>query len=1494
MPEPTTISKKTPESKSLQYRFLREEAIKYIQKLAGEIWTDYNLHDPGVTTLEILCYAITELGYRAGYPVKDLIAHNLPEAEKKKIRDFFTAREIFPNAPVSVNDYRKLLIDIDVYDPEDTECPHAGVKNAWIENAESNEMPVYVHKKESTLSYEADPLFVPTSFEKIQKPLNIGILYNILLEFDKCGAYGDLNENALKKSFAISGLPEDNPLKELRINVTANFPRWDNEEVNWNDTNSIKSNVQSILLHFLNVPTGYEFTYEIIDNAVKLEGIITTSTGTADIPELPEIESQINDFLYGETDSLLTFYVQKIEKIRAIIKEVKSALHRNRNLCEDFYKLSALKVEKIAVCADVELEREADVEEVQAKMYHEIGKFLSPTVLFHTLEEMVSKCRIQHDYPILDINTNLKLFTVQGNLKNLLSPKDTITITKSRSNDGKYNVKSLTVDTDANRTRINVEEDITSELLTEGEKLSFFTSEEEKCLTTDRIFEGPALKHGFIDDEELELAGRKKFIHVSDIIRIIMDVPGVVSVKEIQIANIPQDNEDGAIESKSVKWCLELAFDQKYVPRLSTDDSKITFYKEQLPFRASSTKVMALINELEKKERPQKLYNPVLDFEVPEGTWRDLESFESIQNEFPLTYGIGEEGFPTLGNNPGANKKRAAQAKQFKGYLMVFDQLLANYFSQLAHVKELFSMNAEKDEAGNFLINMTYFTQPLFNIVPNSDALFLNKDGHQLRLNNITEDKELFYARRNKFLDHLTGRFAENFTDYALLTLKLSGKKKGLHELIEDKLAFLNAYPLISSARGQGFDHQSPCKIWHVDNISGLQRRVSYLGGIDQRDAGTLHFNSNFSIVENAGGYQIHVTDNSFTLLLKSYEVLESEEAAKLMLEEMIINGISKENYLIHTGAGGLSHFTLMCGEEKILAISERIDYNGLSPGDHPGEDIDTLTELFRNEFYFNTESNRNNLASPLFNYLFYSVSIEMEPDPPVAIVHYSLYKNPLTFEASDRILTGQYPVKGSAKSEVDIISVDIASKTIVIDGNIASKLTVGDLLIIEGSQDNDGTYTVQSAVDAGENTDISVIESIPSDNLPLGELLYNNDSAEELEAKAEEMGFQILWQLINKAARKSNYYFSSESGAYRFRIFNSYGEDIAESVASDFNNILKEEVSHLPSGQIHITGSPDNDGAYEVMTVEANGPEVTITINTTFPSNGAGGQLMIHEAYEFSSQHENRRFIVVADLTEILSAGDTISISGSEKIDGNYTIGAIGFNGAETIITVKENIPFSEDTGNLTWQKKFPVKKFEDDKVTIEGGQGIKAVEQLIDFITETFFSHEGFHVVEHLLLRPKVKGMYPNDPEESYFEDQLLNIVLDESKCDACKIEDPYTCVATIVLPHWQGRFNNQDFRRFFERQIRMETPAHVFLNFCWISCEQMHKFEGKFKAWLVENAKTNKDYGKLSTCQNELLDTFKTLRNVYPSGTLYDCEKHETLENAIILDYSMLGSG
>ena len=54
MIEPVTISHQEPANEGVDYAKLKEEGLKLVQQLAGDIWTDYNEHDPDVTRLEPL------------------------------------------------------------------------------------------------------------------------------------------------------------------------------------------------------------------------------------------------------------------------------------------------------------------------------------------------------------------------------------------------------------------------------------------------------------------------------------------------------------------------------------------------------------------------------------------------------------------------------------------------------------------------------------------------------------------------------------------------------------------------------------------------------------------------------------------------------------------------------------------------------------------------------------------------------------------------------------------------------------------------------------------------------------------------------------------------------------------------------------------------------------------------------------------------------------------------------------------------------------------------------------------------------------------------------------------------------------------------------------------------------------------------------------------------------------------------------------------------
>jgi hypothetical protein len=107
----------------LEPRRLFQFGLGRVRAFARQVWTDHNVHDPGITILEILCYALTDLAYRADLPIEDLLAA-ANDNRKSMASQFFTARRALPNRPLTEPDYRRLLIDV------------PGVRNAWIFPAE--------------------------------------------------------------------------------------------------------------------------------------------------------------------------------------------------------------------------------------------------------------------------------------------------------------------------------------------------------------------------------------------------------------------------------------------------------------------------------------------------------------------------------------------------------------------------------------------------------------------------------------------------------------------------------------------------------------------------------------------------------------------------------------------------------------------------------------------------------------------------------------------------------------------------------------------------------------------------------------------------------------------------------------------------------------------------------------------------------------------------------------------------------------------------------------------------------------------------------------------------------------------------------------------------------------------------------------------------------------------------------------------------------------
>lgn len=440
-------------------------------------------------------------------------------------------------------------------------------------------------------------------------------------------------------------------------------------------------------------------------------------------------------------------------------------------------------------------------------------------------------------------------------------------------------------------------------------RLRFYTLEQllEKGKSPDEIFAGrpSALpennsylpypdycSHGFIDPEELEAMTLPTVLYTSDLYQIIMDVEGVAAVKKLSIINYI----NGIRQSYGDPWCLYLT--PKHRPVLGVEQSTVTFFKGELPFKADTEEVKRRYYEQQAAYIKVIRDDHELDLRVPRGNYYDLADYYSIHHDFPLTYGIGNDGLPQT-----APPLRQSQARQLKGYLIFFDQLLANYLAQLAHVRDLFSWESEDQRQEH---QRTYFTQILSNIPAVTEIIrnYQRCSGSDLPdtvpidyptfLDYISEDSVTYQERRNRFLDHLLARFAENFTDYVGLNYRLEGGKRKEIDIINDKAYFLQEYPFLSRDRFRAFNYCDCETVWDTDNVSGWQKRVSRLLGIKDITRRSL---SHYEIVEETGDYIIILNDDSGDLSLITQQTYPTLETAQEGLEELLSLALNPNHY---------------------------------------------------------------------------------------------------------------------------------------------------------------------------------------------------------------------------------------------------------------------------------------------------------------------------------------------------------------------------------------------------------------------------------------------------------------------------------------------------------------------------------------------------------------------------------------------------------------------
>ncbi len=790
---------------SQNYEVLRKLGLKYIEKFSSKIWTDYNTHDPGIHTLEELCYALTDLGYRTNFEMKDILTRKTDD----KTVDFFKTQEIFACNPTSFDDYRKWLIDI------------KGIENAWVRKFEGDYFKVRCEPILNKATINPSPALAIDLGRKING------LYEIKLQLEEDGILGDLNltevdfevrDNGTKARLAIIKFI-------LPLEIKKTYPKVQDDRI---------TQLQKI-------PKISDFVFTKIDNTTFnitfVDGAENISIADCKLhyqvlsssKSLADIQQQLFADLINPTKkaafiaNIFDIYLQKVKKSLVLIDEAYCKMQRFRNLCEDVYSIGLVQTQQLAVCADIDVASGVDLEEIMGKILYEVDTFLSPPVRFYSLKELY-------------------------------------------------------------------EQGLSTEDIFEGKSYGF-----------DELTGQFKMTNGFIKDEELDTSDLKTQVRLSDIYRIIMGIEGVKAVTKLQITNYLNGSPIETI-GENGKWVLDLTTITGFSGfHLNLDRlrSKVLFYRDNLPLFADKQVAQRIYDDLKMLHKKNRFGDEKIDVEIPKGKYLDLADYYSIQNDFPLVYGIGRDGLADS-----ETPLRKAQAKQFKAYLLFFDQILANYLSQLAHVKDLFSVNYTASQS--YFYQKVYDTDPL--LIGTDDINFpntidlLKMPDYDSKLGEIIEVPESAFERKNRSLDHLLARFAEQFSEYAFVMYQLTGnfsekdKKLTAENIASDKHDFLKNYGKIGRDRGKAIQYKV-CKdtdtllAFDTDNISGLQLRASKLLGFDESKNIKFFNPANLTVFDAPAGkwqfsYQGAIMSKPLESEKKDYN---SEDKAWEALENMVM-----------------------------------------------------------------------------------------------------------------------------------------------------------------------------------------------------------------------------------------------------------------------------------------------------------------------------------------------------------------------------------------------------------------------------------------------------------------------------------------------------------------------------------------------------------------------------------------------------------------------------
>lgn len=858
--------------KHLDFDFLREEGLRHIQDLSGQLWTDHNVHDPGITIMEVLCYALTDLTYRTQLPDADLFAPNPKDRATTGDDNFPTAYTMLSCNPLTELDWRKLLLDI------------KGVRNAWFvpietvktvktvktektgeakdedkstglvfdkiieQNTEKQLWKNHLWETESLVLLDKDKtkLTFSDSFEKANKdfqqsvkyPLSIRGVYKIRLELeqnveDKEPILAEVNRRLaghrnLCEDFGDISIVEDEPLTicgEFELDATA-------------QPDTVMLDLFNRIQEFFSPTIKFYTLRQMLDNGRTMEEIfegrpmMPESHGFVDTAELEALKlpteirvSDLYHLILGDDLKENPKGLQKIAGISAIKKLLVINPKTDKTEQGQAWKVpiteGARPTLNVAdsIASITFFKRGVPYKVNSARVVNLFEKRLeNPSKVSYNLKEERLKGRQNLDFaaPTGEYRADLgDHVSIQGDFPVVYGIGESA-VPDSGGTKRKAQAAQL-------KGYLTFFDHLLANYLAQVANVRTLFSPK---LTND----GQPLPAG--DAAEIAWLGKSPdvFAPLAPVADLRASIPNADAL--FGFARKENAVQIGASASPKDKPLFgegeEIAKSQNTYATPHDRDRAL----RQLIADVDSDLVRIDTKTLSKAGELDRFYFLFVSQLGRTVTIKSLKTYETI-----------------------SEAKAAAQAVRFVATL----ESSFEKYDHLAASPPYYDFKLIEDMGD--VVAVTGESPPYYDF-----KLIYRPPQYETYLRTILEDEATFFKQKNRLFDHLLSRFAEDFTDYTLLTFATL-RNNGLQidtdndvalsrRFALDKAHFLEKYPEISRNRAKAVDFSQP--LWTDKNQSGLENRVSKLIGIADRDTKTLNY---FDIAARPTRYRFVISD---------------------------------------------------------------------------------------------------------------------------------------------------------------------------------------------------------------------------------------------------------------------------------------------------------------------------------------------------------------------------------------------------------------------------------------------------------------------------------------------------------------------------------------------------------------------------------------------------------------------------------------------------------